>query len=167
MRIATVTGTIGLALATTTLAACGSHGTAGASGDYCQELTTDKTFFQSLDGSKPDLTRLDDMFRRMHSLAAAAPAGVASDWKTLDRAVSTIEGALADAGLTPDDLAEMQKGQVPAGVDVDKLAALAPTMKALAGSQVNDAADHIAADAKSGCELSESPTVGPPGMLLP
>jgi hypothetical protein len=149
----TVTGTIGLALATTTLAACGSHGTAAASDDYCQELTTDKTFFQALDGSKPDLTRLDDMFRRMHSLAAAAPAGVASDWKTLDRAVSTIEGALAEAGLKPDDLAEIQKGQIPEGVDLDQIAALGPKMKALSGPEVNDAADHIAADAKSGCGI--------------
>lgn len=153
MRISTLTGTLTLALAATTLAACGSHDQKAAGSGYCQELRTDKAFFQTLAGSRPDLNRLGEAFRRMHSLAAAAPAGVAADWKTLDSAVSTIEGALADAGLQPDDLAALQNGDVPDGVDLDKLAALGPKMKALSGSQVNDAADRIAADAKSACGI--------------
>jgi hypothetical protein len=151
MRTPVIPGTIGLALAATALAACGSHGKDAASGDYCRALNTDKAYFQSFDSRTPDLTRLDDMFGRLHSLAASAPAGVASDWKTVDTAVTTVEGALSDAGLKPDDLAEMQKGKIPEGVDLDKLAALGPRMKALSGTAVNDAADHIAADAKAVC----------------
>ena len=87
------------------------------------------------------------MFDRLHSLAAAAPAGVASDWKTVD----TIEGALSDVGLRPDDLAEMQKGKVPEGVDLDKFATLAPKMATLSGTEIIDAADAIAKDAKASC----------------
>jgi hypothetical protein len=153
MRTTTITGALGLALAATALVGCGpSHSGAGRAADgYCRELRTDKAYFLSLDSDRPDLTRLDDMFGRLHSLAADAPAGVATDWKTVDTAVTTIEGALTDAGLKPDDLAEMQKGKVPAGVDLDKLATLAPQMAALSGHEVNDAANRIARDAKASC----------------
>jgi hypothetical protein len=90
----------------------------------------------------------------MHALAAAAPKEVAADWKTLDTAVTTVEGALHEAGLKPDDLAALQNGDVPDGVDLDRLAALGPKMTALSGSPVNDAADRIAADAESACGVT-------------
>ena len=124
-----------------------------ASGSYCQELKADKAYFQSLDGTEPDLTRLDDVFGRMHSLAAAAPADVASDWSTLDTMVSNIEAALADAGLKPDDLATMQKGQLPEGVNLDKVAALTPKMRALSGKKATAAVNHIVQGAKTSCSL--------------
>jgi hypothetical protein len=151
MRTSIISGTLGTALAATALAACGSHSKAAASGDYCRALKADKAYFQGFDSRRPDLTRLDDMFARLHSLAATAPAGVASDWKTVDRTVTTIQVALSDAGLKPDDLALMQKGKVPDGVDLDKLADLAPKMAELSGTEVTDAADEIARDAKASC----------------
>lgn len=155
MRIVTTTAAAAvLALAAATFGACGSRDTADASGSYCQQLKTDKAYFLSLDSDQPDLTRLDQVFTRMHALAAAAPKEVAADWKTLDTAVTTVESALHDAGLKPDDLAALQEGQVPDGVDVDKLAGLGPKMKALSGSEVNDAADRIAADAESACGVT-------------
>jgi hypothetical protein len=150
--IPTATTVAGLAMAAATLGACGSDDKPAASGgDYCQELKTDKVYFQSLNGSDPDMSKLDTVFEKMHSLAAAAPDDIAEDWKTLDTAVTTIENALAEAGLDAGDLATLQSGQVPDGVDLDKLAALGPKLKALSGSDVNDAADHIAENAKTAC----------------
>jgi hypothetical protein len=147
-------------MAAATLGACGSDDKAApaSSGDYCQELKADKVYFQSLNGSDPDMSKLDTVFEKMHSLAAAAPSEVATDWKTLDTAVSTIENALAEAGLDAADLAALQRGQVPEGVDMSKLAALGPKLKALSGSDVSDAADHIAQNAKTACgvDLSDS-----------
>src|SRR5436190_16183890 len=128
-----------LAMAAATLGACGSDDKAASSSGYCQELKTDKVYFESLNGSNPDLSKLDTVFEKMHSLAAAAPSDIAADWKTVDTALTTIESALKEAGLSVDDLAALQQGNVPDGVDVSKLAALGPKLKALSGTDVTDA----------------------------
>jgi hypothetical protein len=156
MRTTRLIGAVALSLAATVLSACGSSGssgssTSGASGNYCDELKADKTFFASLNGTNPDLSKLDEVFQRMHTLAADAPSDVASDWKTLDTAITTIENALKAAGLKPSDLASLQNGQVPPGVDPSKLQALAPKLQALDGQAVGDAADRIAKNAKDTC----------------
>jgi hypothetical protein len=152
MRIKAVIGPVVLTLAASVLAACGSGDSGGdASGDYCQELKTDKAYFADLSGTDPDLSQLDQVFQRMHTLAADAPDDVSSDWKTLDDAITTIETALKEAGLKPSDLAAMQNGQVPPGVDPSKLAALAPKLQALSSTDVSDAATRISDNAKKTC----------------
>ena len=152
MRMNVVIGSATLALAATMLVACGSGDSgSSASGGYCDELKADKTYFESLSGSNSDLSNLDTVFSKVHTLAADAPSNVSADWKTLDGAISTIEDALSSAGLKPSDLAALQKGQVPKGVDVAKLQALAPKLQSLSSTDVNDAADNIAADAKKSC----------------
>jgi len=161
MRImATATTVAVLAMAAATLGACGSDDKeeAATSSDYCQELEADKVYFQSLNGSDPDLSKLDTVFDKMHSLAAAAPNDVASDWKTVDTALTTIESALEEAGVSVADLAALQKGDVPDGVDMSKLAALGPKLQALNDSDVTDASNHIAENAKTACgvDLTDS-----------
>lgn len=152
MRVTHVIGSLTLVVAASVLAGCGGGGSgSSASGDYCSQLKDDKTYFESLSGSNPDLSKLDEVFTRMHALADAAPSSVASDWKTLDGALTTIQDALQQAGIKPSDLAAIQKGQVPPGVDISKLQALAPKLQSLSGSEVSDAADAIAKDAKSSC----------------
>jgi hypothetical protein len=92
----------------------------------------------------------------MHTLADDAPDEVASDWKTLDEAVTTIENALQDAGLEPSDLAAIQNGQVPNDLDPSKLAEIAPKLQALDGQEVSDAADNIAQNAQDTCGIDLS-----------
>jgi hypothetical protein len=154
MRMNAVIGAVALTLTATTLGACGSSGGSSSAGAYCTELKADKAYFQSLSGStssSTDAANLDKVFSTVHSLAAAAPSSVSDDWKTLDTAITTIEKALSDAGVKLSDLAAMQNGTVPPGVDPSKLAALAPKLEALSNSNVSDAADRIAADAKTSC----------------
>ena len=152
MRINAVIGSMTLALTATVLAACGSSGGgSSSSGGYCDELKADKTYFESLSGSNADISNLDQVFEKVHTLAADAPDNVSDDWKTLDDAITTIETALNDAGLKPSDLAALQSGQVPKGVDLSKLQELAPKLQTLNGSGVSDAAKNIAADAKKTC----------------
>jgi hypothetical protein len=153
MRTNILTATAALSLAATVLTACGSSGGGGgssASGDYCSELKADKTYFAGLEGNS-SATSLDEMFQRMHTLADDSPDAVASDWKTLDNAITMIENALKDAGLKPSDLTALQNGQVPAGVDMSKLQALAPKMQALSSGAVSDAANRITQNAKDTC----------------
>ena len=154
MRRNTVLGSLTLALAATVLVGCGSNDSgSSSSGDYCSELKADKTYFESLSGSNADLGNLDQVFEKVHSLADNAPDNISADWKTLDDAITTIESALKEAGIKPSDLAKMQNGQVPPGVDISKLQALAPKLQALSSSDVSTAASNIAADAKKTCNV--------------
>src|SRR3982751_651724 len=85
MRILPTATTVAvLAMAAATLGACGSDDEkkADTPSDYCQELKSDKVYFQSLNGSDPDLSKLDTLFEKMHSLAAAAPSDIAAGRKT-------------------------------------------------------------------------------------
>jgi hypothetical protein len=153
MRNNIVFAAVGLMLAGTALTACGSGdgGSSDASGDYCSELKADQTFFGALDGSDPDLSKIDELFTRMHTLADDAPDEVAADWRTLDGAFTTIEEALKEAGLKPGDLGDIQNGQVPAGIDASKLQALLPKLQSLSSGEVSQAASRIASNAKAKC----------------
>lgn len=152
MRSNTVIGAVALTLAAGVLAGCGGGGGgSSASGGYCSDLKADKTYFESLNGTNPDLSRLGEVFTRMHSLAGEAPSEVASDWKTLDGAITSIETALKEAGIKPSDLAGLSSGQVPKGVDPSKLAALAPKLESLSSSDVTKAGDAITKNAKDSC----------------
>ena len=85
MRINAVIGSLTLAFTATLLAACGSDGSgSSSSGSYCDELKADKTYFESLSGSNADLSNLDTVFAKVHTLAGDAPDSVSDDWKTLD-----------------------------------------------------------------------------------
>ena len=154
MRTTTITGAFGLALVAAVITGCGSKdGGSAAPSDYCQELRTDKAYFQSLAGTdEPDFATIQETFRRVHSLAAAAPADISDEWQSLDHAVTGIEDVLRESGLSPEDFATIQKGEIPPGVDIDKLAALAPKMQTL-GPRMNKAADRIAQNAKSSCGI--------------
>jgi len=156
MRINVVIGSVTLTLAASILAGCGGGGGSSASGDYCSELKSDKAYFETLNGDNPDFSKLDEVFQRMHTLADDAPSEVADDWKTLDGAITTLENALKDAGIKPSDLASMQNGQLPPGADLQKLQELAPKLQALSGSEVSDAADAIAKNAKDTCDVDLS-----------
>lgn len=153
MRLNVVIGSAILALTAGLLTGCGGSSGSSASGSYCDELKSDKAYFESLSGSSSGLDNLDQVFAKVHSLANDAPSNVAGDWKTLDDAITTIENALKQAGLKPSDLASMQNGQVPQGVDLSKLQALAPKLQALSSSDVSKAADNISADAKKSCNI--------------
>ena len=159
MRTTTITAALGLTLAATVITACGSKdegpndGSSAASSAYCRELKTDKAYFQSLAGIQdPDLGTIQETFRRVHSLAAAAPADVSDEWQSLDHTVTGIEDVLDESGLSPSDFAALQKGEIPEDVDVDKLAALAPKMQSF-GSAMDEAAGRIAENAKATCGI--------------
>ena len=156
MRINGVIGVVAVSLAATVLVGCGSKGDSGSSsssGNYCSELKSDKAYFQGLSGNGADAGKLDEVFQRIHTLAGDAPDNVSADWQKLDNAITTVENALKAAGIKPSDIAAMQNGQMPQGVDPSKLQALIPKLQQLNSSDVSSAADRIAADAKKSCNV--------------
>jgi hypothetical protein len=148
------TGVAAIVLASTAglFAACADDDSGASAADaYCGALRTDKEYFQSLAGSDPDVSRLDDAFDRMHQLSQSAPPAVAADWKTIDGAITDIDAALEDAGVKFSDFAAMEEGDLPQGADLEKIAALGPKLETLGGPELEEAAAHIEEHADDVC----------------
>ena len=138
-----------LALSAGLLTACG-----GSSSDaYCSELKSDKVYFESI-GSGDNIGKIDQAFEKFHSLADKAPDEVADDWKVLDDAITTVQKALKDAGVTFADLAKAQSGQLPKGVDPAKLQAILPKLQALTNAKFEKASKAIEKHAKDTCDVN-------------
>ncbi|WP_027862237.1 hypothetical protein [Marmoricola sp. URHB0036] len=142
-----------LALSLGSLTACGSDENS-ADSSYCKDLKADKAYFDSFNGSSPDVSKLDEAFDRMHSLADEAPDAVKDDWKVLDGALTTITDAFKDAGIKLSDLDKLQQGQIPKGADPQKLAALAPKLQEMSSGKVETASKNISKHAKSTCKVT-------------
>lgn len=146
---------VGVLLLGTSLAACGGSSDDGASGTYCEGIKSAKPVFESL--SKGDLAQLEEGFNTFHDLAKKAPDDLKGDWKTLDNAATTIETALAGAGVKMSDLSGIQSGKVPAGVDMTKLAGLAGDLQKLNNADFAKARTAISDQAKDTCKVDLGP----------
>lgn len=132
------------------LSACA--GGDGPDSDYCKDLEAARPSLESLKTNGAE--QLQDVFKVTHKLAAEAPDDVEDAWKTYDQAISNIEKALKDAGVGPEELASLQRGEVPEGVDQQKLRGLPATFQKLDSPAVAKASDQIAKHAKDVCKLS-------------
>ena len=145
---AVAAGALGLCL----LTACGDDDgskASGSGGDYCSDLKAAKKEVDALKGG--DFSDLQKTTDAMHKLADEAPDEIADDWKTLVDGVDKLVKALKDAGLDDDDMATLQSGQIPDGVDMDALQGLMTEIQALDTDEFQKAGDHINAHAKDEC----------------
>lgn len=131
-----------------------------SAGDYCAQLKDAKADFDTLESDSPDFSKFDDAIARFHELADAAPDEVADDWKTLDGALSSMEKALADAGLKIEDLAAITAGKLPEGMTAEDVQELGPKLQTafsgLETDEVEKAGDAIEKHAKSECDVDLS-----------
>jgi hypothetical protein len=139
-----------LALVAGLLAGCNDD-SSGAS-PYCVDLRSDKAGFEAL--SDDDIDKLDAAFKEIHRLAAEAPEAVADAWKTIDDGVTATTDALAEAGISLDDLAALQDGEIPEDVDLTALAELTPKLEAFGGPEMEKAAAAIERHAKDECGVT-------------
>ena len=151
----------GLALAAGVLTGCGGDGGDTAATDtetYCKQLKADEKYFNAVSGEDADPSQFGEAVDRLHGLADKAPEAIASEWAILDGAFSELERALAEAGITTEDLAGLQQGEIPKGVDVKKLAELGPKVQELNSPELQDAAQAIRkhADQECGVKLNAS-----------
>ena len=152
----------GLVLAASVLTGCGGGDDADAGPTdteaYCDQLEADKKYFEAFSGGggggEVEPEQLGEAISRFHSLADMAPEDIAPDWDVLDGTLSEIERTLAEAGITTEDLAELQSGEIPKGVDMRKLASLAPKLQALNSPELKESGKAIQAHAKSECGLA-------------
>jgi hypothetical protein len=134
------------------LTACGDDDgskAGGSSGDYCGDLKTAKKDVDALkNGDFSDLEKTTDA---MHQLADEAPDEIKDDWETLVTGVDKLVSALRDAGLDDDDMATLQSGQIPDGVDMASLNGLMEEIKALSTKEFQAAGEAINKHAKDKC----------------
>jgi len=141
---------LGSVMTIAVLAACG--GGDGPDSDYCKDLEAAKPSLESLKSNGAE--QLQDVFKVTHKLADEAPGDVKDAWETYDKAITTIEKALKDAGVGPKELASLQRGEVPDGVDQEKLRGLPATFQKLDSPEVAKASKKISTHAKDVCKLS-------------
>lgn len=141
---------VGALLVGSTVAGCGGSGDNSGSA-YCGDIKKANKDFSALDAG--DFSKLDKAFQAFHKLAGEAPSKIKPDWKILETAISAMEKGFADAGIKFSDLADLQKGKVPEGVDISKLSGLSATMSKFSDAKFKTASDNIAKHAKSVCKV--------------
>jgi hypothetical protein len=138
---------VGALLIGTSLAACG-----GSSDDaYCDDLQSAASTFEDVDSGSVE--KLDGAFDTFHQLAAESPEDIKDDWKVIDDAISGVEKALTDAGLTFSDLPKIQAGEMPEGADPTKLQGLSSSFAALSDEKFAEASKAIDTHATDVCEI--------------
>jgi hypothetical protein len=143
-------------IAAATLIAGTLTGCGGGTDAYCDSIKEAQSELGGLDDG--DFAELDKAIDRIHEIADDAPDEVADDWEVLDGAVSDMETALEDAGIEMSDLEGLTRGEIPEGVDQEKLAALGEDLNAIGSAEVQEAADNIDKHANDECgvDLSEN-----------
>jgi hypothetical protein len=134
------------------LTACGDDSgdkAGGSSGDYCSDLKKAVKDVDALKGG--DFSDLEKTTDAMHNLADEAPDEIKDDWETLVDGVDKLVDALKKAGLDDDDMATLQSGQIPDGVDMTALQGLMTELKELDTKEFQDAGDAINKHAKDEC----------------
>ena len=147
----------GLVLAAGVLTGCGGGDADTGATDtetYCTQLKADKEYFNAFGGGDVDPSQFGEALDRFHGLADAAPDDIAPQWDVLDGTLSEIERALAEAGIKAEDLEGLQEGEIPEGVDMGKLAGLAPKLQELNSPELQDAAKAIQTHAKDTCDVN-------------
>ena len=145
---AVAAGALGLCL----LTACGDDDggkASGSGGDYCSDLKSAKKEVDALKGG--DFSSLEKTTDTMHELADEAPDAIKEDWDTLVAGVDQVVDLLKKAGLTDEDMANLQSGQIPDGVDMEALQGLMTELKSVTNEKFQAAFDHINEHAKDKC----------------
>jgi hypothetical protein len=134
------------------LTACGDDGGGSAGGgDYCDDLKAAKKELDSIgDG---DFSKLQEATDRMHDLADEAPEEIQDDWEVFVDSIDKLLAALDKAGLTGEDMANLQSGQLPDGVDMEALQDLMAELQKLDTPEFEEAADNINKHAKDECDI--------------
>jgi len=148
----------GLALAVGVLTGCGGGGSEDTAATdtetYCKQLRADSEYLEGLRGGNVDPGQIGQAIDRFHDLADAAPEEVAADWDVLDARASEFERALAEAGISTDDLAGIAEGDLPKGVNMAEIVKLLPKLQALNSQEVQDALKSIRTHAKDECDVT-------------
>lgn len=123
---------------------------------YCEDLRAAEDQFAAFDGTTPDAQQFEDAIATFRTLGEESPEEIAKDWDVFLGAFDDLDSALADAGIEFGDLAAIQEGRLPKGVDQQALAELGAEIETLGGPQVEEASTAIEEHASSECDVDLS-----------
>jgi len=142
---------LGLSLFT----ACGDEDGGGSAsddgGDYCTDLKAAQKTIGSLGAG--DLSSLSDAADQVHELRDEAPDEIEDDWKVLSDGFDKILTAFEKAGLTEEDIAKLQSGQMPEDVDMEAITEAMKEFEELGAEEFTKAGDAIRTHAKDECGI--------------
>lgn len=117
-----------IALMAASLTACGDDGgDSGGDGDaasgasYCDLIKDAKDTYDGLDFTGLSDEDFAGFQSDVEAIQAAAPDDIKEQWGTLTEATQRLQEILADAGISLEDLSSMEAGDMPDGVDMEKL----------------------------------------------
>jgi hypothetical protein len=141
------------ALGISLFTACGDDSGGGSAGgdDYCKDLKTAKKSLDTIGGG--DLSSLSDAADQIHKLRDEAPDEIEDDWKVLSDGFDKILAAFKKAGLSDEDIANLQSGQMPDDVDMAALQSAMAEIQDLGGEEFTKAGDAISKHAKDECGI--------------
>lgn len=120
--------------------------------EYCAVLDDTRGEFENFGGDAA-FDRLGELQVALADVAAVAPDEIADDWDVLLTGFEKVEATLDEVGITPEQLQELQQGQLPEGVDPDELRAAFAELEAET-QEVQPANDAISAHAKDECGIT-------------
>jgi uncharacterized phage infection (PIP) family protein YhgE len=128
-----------------------------SSSAYCKELKSASDDIAALQSGSPDFGKLEDTIETFHGLADAAPSEVEDDWDTLVTGFTKLQKTFEDAGVSMDDLATINSGQIPEGMSQADLAALGPKLQSAFTeddqAELTTAGQNVEKHAKSECGI--------------
>ena len=145
---------MGLGLLTACGGSDGGGKAAGGSRDYCTDLKAAKKQLDALKNS--DLSGIHQTADALSDLADEASDSIKADWSIVVDGVRRLVAAIEKAGLDDDDIASLQSGQIPDGVEMSSLNDLIATEQALNTDKFKKAGDEITEHAKDKCGLDLS-----------
>jgi hypothetical protein len=148
-RILSATAAVALGLGV--LTACGGGDDSAGSDSYCSDLKATKTNLDAI--QEGDLSSLEKAADQIHTLRDEAPEQVSADWKVLSDGFDKILAAFQKAGLDADDIANLQDGQMPDGVDMTALQDAMTEIQDLSNEDFTKAGDEISQHAKDECDV--------------
>lgn len=137
------------------LSGCGSDGdSSSSSGDYCDIAKSIKDDVNGIDLENLDDATFNQLQDNLNQLEAAAPDNVQEDWALLSDKFAELDNILSDAGLSLDDLSELQAGQLPEGVDMAKLQEMSTKMQEFSDTtEIDPAIKNIEKSLKDDCGI--------------
>jgi hypothetical protein len=149
-----VSAAAGVALGLALLAACGDDGRAAGEG-YCEELKVAQKQIDAVQSG--DFGSLREAVDGMRELADQAPAEIREDWRILVEGVDRLVDAVEAAGLSEEELAGLQSGEIPDGVDMEALEDLMAELQGLATPGFQKATENIGKHADDECGVDLFP----------
>jgi len=142
---------LGLSLFT----ACGDDDGGGSAsdggGDYCTDLKAAQKKIGKLGAG--DLGSISDTVDQVHELRDEAPDEIQDDWKVLSDGFDKIIAAFEKAGLTEEDIAKLQSGEMPTDVDMAAITEALKEVEELGEEEFTKAGDAIRTHAKDECGI--------------